>query len=321
MLEIILLFSFLTAVFIAYSILKFAVGKQKSINRIRKYTNIEEIREEKRKAARKEFKAGLNFIAKGVGSIRFLDSYKKRVQYQLNRAHILLKAEEYITVCMILFFIGGLLGLLSSGLLIFSIITGIVGWYIPSIVLKSRIKKRIKNLNEQLGDAIVLISNSLKAGYSFFQSVDIVVKEMSGPISEEFGLLQKEINLGMTTEAALENLVRRVSSDDLELVVIAVMIQRQVGGNLAEVLDNISSTIRDRIKIKGEVRTITAQGRMSGMIISLLPPALGLLIYLLNPEHISVLFKTTLGIAIIGFSVIMELIGIYFINRIVKIEV
>jgi tight adherence protein B len=205
--------------------------------------------------------------------------------------------------------------------ILFTVIASIIAWLFPTFILRARIKKRVKSLNEQLSDAIVLISNSLKAGYSFFQAVDIVAKEMTGPIAEEFALLQKEVNLGLTTEKALENLVARVKSDDLELVVIAVLIQRQVGGNLSEILDNISSTIRERVKIKGEVKTVTAQGRASGFIISLLPVGLGLILFVINPEHISTLFTDPIGIAILVFSVMMELIGIYFISKIVKIEI
>jgi tight adherence protein B len=321
MLQLILAASFVTAFLLAYSILKLYYTKRNAIIRLKKYINVEEIREEKKKTARREYKAGLYFIAKGINNAKFLENYKKGIQLQLTRAHILLKAEEFITVCLILFFVMGLLFFVVTNSLLYSAAMAIVGWLAPTFFVRSRIKKRIKSLNEQLSDAIVLISNSLKAGYSFFQAVDIVSKEMSGPIAEEFSLLQKEVNLGLTTEKALENLVSRVKSDDLELVVIAVLIQRQVGGNLSEILDNISSTIRERIKIKGEVKTVTAQGRASGFIISLLPVALGLILFVINPEHISTLFTDPIGILLLVFSVMMELIGIYFISKIVKIEI
>lgn len=320
MLNLIMLFSFISLSMIIYQLLKFYAGRQKSIYRLKRYINVEELREEKTKQSRKEFKAGLYVLAKGIGQLRFLDGYKKSVQFKLNRAHILLKAEEFITIRMIVFVTAGCLSALAGGSVFISAAVAAAGWFVPEMILKSQIKKRVKNINDQLGDAIVLISNSLKAGYSFFQSADIVAKEMPPPISDEFALLQKEINLGATTEKALENLIYRVGSDDLELVVTAVMIQRQTGGNLSEVLDNISCTIRDRVRIKGEVRTLTAQGRLSGLIISLLPPVLGFIIYLINPEHISLLFTNPLGMAILAFSALMELIGIYFINRIVRIE-
>ena len=321
MLELIFLLTFLSVILLLFPILKYCFNKKNSISRLDRYISIEYIKQERKRDSKKQYRIGLDIIARTIAGMRFMDGYKRKVQLQLVRAHVLLKAEEYITICIILFFVLALIAFVLSGELANALLAGVLGWFVPSIFLKSRIKKRVKDLNNQLGDAIVLISNSLKAGYSFFQAVDIVSKEMTGPIADEFALLQKEINLGLSTEKALENLVKRVTSDTLELVVTAVLIQKQVGGNLAEVLDNISSTIRERVKIKGEVKTITAQGRMSGLIISLLPPGLGVMIFLINPEHIGVLFKEPIGLGIVVFSIFMELIGIYFINRIVKIEV
>jgi len=326
MLQLILILSFITVLLFTYPLIKLVIGKKTSIERLKQYTNIEE-NEYKKKINKPEFKLGLNIIAKRVGSSKFLESYKKNIQLQLTRAHILLKAEEYIAVCIILIIAFTFLAMLITksmslaNMFLFMITAGIVGWLLPSMILKSKIKKRLKRLNEQLCDAIMLISNSLKAGCGFFQAIDAVAKEMTGPISEEFAYVQKEINLGVTTEKALENLVARVDSDDLELVVIAVLIQRQIGGNLSEVLDNISSTIRERISIKGEIKTVTAQGRMSGLIISLLPPGLGLIIFVINPQNMMPLFTNPMGIMIIVFSILMELTGIYFIRRIVNINI
>lgn len=313
--------AFITVILFTYPLLKLYFTKRNLISRVGRYLNAEEIKEESKKSAKKDFKPGLAFISKVVGSARFLNGYKKAVQFKLTKAHILLKSEEYITICIILF---AMLGVFAAALFQnagITIVAGGVGWLLPSIFLNAKIRAREKQLNEQLCDAIILISNSLKAGYSFFQAVDTVSKEMTGPVADEFILLQKEINLGLPTDNALENLVKRVSSDNLELVVTAVLIQRQVGGNLAEVLDNISSTIRDRVKIKGEIRTVTAQGKMSGVIISILPIALGVILYIINPEHIGLLFTDPIGIGILVFSVIMELIGIYFISKVVKIEI
>jgi tight adherence protein B len=322
MLNLILVSLFITMSVIFYLPAK-ALIKQKSISRLKRYINVEEIHEEKRKNNKKDLKSSLSFFSKGIENVRFLDGYKKKIQTQLTRAHLLLKPEEFIALCLILFFAAVLFVLLLKGLQNWpiSFIAGLTGWFLPGIILKSKMKKRVKNLNDQLGDTVALISNSLKAGYSFFQAIDMVAKEMTGPIAEEFSLLQKEINLGLTTEKALENLTIRVSSDDLELVITAVMIQRQTGGNLAEVLDNISTTIRDRVKIKGEIKTVTAQGRLSGWVISLLPLILAVMVFFINPEHISVMFTNPLGILMLAVSLLMELIGIILINKIVKIEV
>ena len=322
MLELILLLTFVTMLFITYPLTRFFLVKKNSISRLKKYINVEDMRDEKKKSSKRELKSSLSFVSKGIGNVRFLDGYKKKIQIQLTRAHLLLKAEEFITLCLIVFTVVFLLVIMLKGTIHWplAVLAGIAGWLLPSFILKSKIKKRVKNLNDQLGDAIILISNSLKAGYSFFQAIDTVSKEMTGPISEEFVLLQKEINLGLNTDKALENMANRVMSDDLELVVTAVMIQRQVGGNLAEVLDNISSTIRDRVRIKSEIKTATAQGRMSGLIISLLPIVLGIMVYLINPQLMSLLFTHPLGILILVVSVMMEGIGIFLIRKIVQIE-
>ncbi|MCX8131885.1 MAG: type II secretion system F family protein [Clostridia bacterium] len=327
MLQLIAVATFITVIMFLFPILKVLAVKKNSINRIKKYINMEELREEKKKSSNKELKIGFGIISKKIGNARFLDGYKKNIQMKLTRAHILLKPEEYITVCLFFFTAAALVTFLITSkeafnrAILLSVGAGMIGWLLPTFFLKSKIKRRLKQLNDQLCDAITLISNSLKAGYSFFQAVDTVAKEMNGPISDEFLLMQKEVNLGTTTEKALENLVARVDSDDLELVVTAVLIQRQVGGNLSEVLDNISTTIRERIKIKGEIRTVTAQGRMSGIIISLLPPALGLILFVVNPQHVGMLFNNPIGLGILVFSIFMELIGIYFITQIVKIDV
>lgn len=325
MLVVIIFFTFITAFLLVFGISRVFMARNKSILRLKNYSGIEEDREETKRSANKENKVKFALLTKGVGNAKFLDQYKKKVQFQLNRAHLLLKAEEYISFSIILCLISAISAFImfaqSDAVVLFCLIAGILGWFAPMIFVKVSIAKRMKLLNDQLSDAIVLISNSLKAGYSFFQAVDIVAKEMNGPIAEEFSLMQKEINLGVTTENALENLVGRVMNEDLELIVTAVLIQRQVGGNLAEVLDNIANTIRERVRIKDEVKTVTAQGKASGIIIALLPPILGFLLYLINKEHISLLFTDPLGIAILVFSIFMELIGIYFISQIVKIEV
>ena len=322
--NVLVILSFISVMLLSYQILKMIIGKHDYMSRLRRYTNVEESKEEKKKRGKREHSNSFGgALSKEIGKAKFLDSYKKKVQIELTKAHLLLKAEEFLTLSLIMFIVFFIIILMAKGLGMWPIalIFGIVGWFLPELVIKSKIKKRIKLLNEQLGDVITMISNSLKAGYSFFQAVDMVAEEMTGPISEEFTVLKKEVNLGLTTEKALENMTSRVSSEDLELVVTAVMIQRQVGGNLAEVLDNITSTIRDRVKIKGEIKTLTAQGRMSGMVISLLPVFLCGIIYLINPQQMSLLFTRPLGLLMIGIAVVMELIGIILIRKVVQIEI
>ena len=318
------LLSFISAFLLSYQLLKAIFGNHDYMSRLGSYTNVEETREERKKDRKKEngsFFGGM--LSRGIGKIKFFDGYKKKMQIELSRAHLLLKPEEFMTLSLILFSVFAVIILLIKGVGMWplALIAGTVGWFLPILAVKSKVKKRIKLLNEQLGDAIMMISNSMKAGFSFFQAINIVSEEMTGPISEEFTLMKKEVNLGLTTEKALENMASRVSSEDLELVITAVMIQRQVGGNLAEVLDNITSTIRDRVKIKGEIKTLTAQGKMSGMVISLLPAVLCGIIYLINPRQMSLLFTRPLGLVMVGIAVFMELTGIILIRKVVKIDI
>lgn len=318
MLLVILTSMIISFTLIIYLVLDGVIGRKSYISRVRKYIDIQE---EIKKETKKDFKVGLSIIGNTVSKLSIFGNYKNKVQKELIKAHILLKGEEFITLSIISFAGFSLLFTVILKNIVFGLIFGVLGWILPSIIVKQKKKKRIRLLNNQLADAIVLISNSLKAGYSFFQAIDMVSKEMQPPISDEFGQLQKEISLGYTTEQALENMANRVESDDLGLVIIAVLTQRQVGGNLAEILDNISGTIRDRLKIKGEIRTLTAQGRISGVIIAMVPVGIGLVLQIMNPEYLALLFNNKIGLCILGIALVMELVGIYSINKIIKIEV
>ncbi len=320
---LIVVLSFISAGLIYYLLIRLFAGKNDYMSRLGRYTNVEEFHEDRKRNKRRDGSAIRGAVSREIGKIRFLDGYKKKIQVELTRGHLLVKAEEFLAFNMIMFFLLFLMVILTKGIGMWplALVAGIGGWLMPSFFVKNRIKKRLKLLNEQLGDAITMMSNSLKAGYSFFQAVDMVAEEMSGPIAEEFGILKKEVNLGLNTEKALENMVNRIKSEDLELMVTAVMIQRQVGGNLAEVLDKITETIRDRVKIKGEMKALTAQGRVSGLVISLLPVILCGIIYLINPEQMSLLFTRPLGLLMVGLAVVMEFTGIMLIRKLVKIEI
>ncbi len=295
-----------------------------SIKRIGRYIDKEDqLVQEKTKQpkAKMDYRYGLGILSSGIKRAKFLDGYKKRVKSKLVTAHVPLKPEEFITIGIISLVVMAALFFLITFSILLALVGGVIGWFLPSIIVKSRRKKRLKELNDQLGDVITMISNSLKAGYSFFQTVELVSREMSGPAAEEFTILRKEVSLGVATELALENMVERAQSEDLEIVVTAILIQRQTGGNLAEILDNISETIRERVKVKKEVKTLTATGRMSGMVVSLLPVAMFLIINMINPQYMGVLFDGPIGIGIVVYAIISEFIGIMLVNKIVKIEV
>ncbi|MBC7326231.1 MAG: type II secretion system F family protein, partial [Moorella sp. (in: Bacteria)] len=177
----------------------------------------------------------------------------------------------------------------------------------PVLLVKAIAKKRVLRFNGQITDTLLIMANSLRAGFSFLQAVEVVQREMPPPIGREFGRTFRELSLGTPVEEALTSLVKRVKSEDLSLVVTAVLIQRQVGGNLAEVLEKIAHTIQERVRIQGEIRTLTAQGRLSGTIISVLPVFLVVVMLLINPGYISALFTHPTGRLILGAAAMAEL--------------
>ena len=167
----------------------------------------------------------------------------------------------------------------------------------------------------------MLLSNSLRAGSSFLQSIELVSRESPAPMGPEMGRVVREVNLGLSMEEALSNLVRRIKSDDLDLMVTAIGVQQQVGGNLAEILDTIAFTIRERVRIKGEIRTLTAQGRYSGYLVAFLPIAIMVTLNLINPEFMSPLFTELIGQILLVVGGIMMAIGFFAIQKITNIKV
>ena len=204
----------------------------------------------------------------------------------------------------------------------------LIGFFLPRFWLGRRKSGRLNAFNKQLPDTIMLIANALRAGSSFLQAVELVVRETRPPISTEFGRVIREVNLGLPFDQALENMVRRVRSDDLELMATAIAIQHQVGGNLAEILDSIAYTIRERVRIKGEIRTLTAQQRLSGYVVGFLPIALAGFLFVAAPGFMDPMFANPpavlglpAGVVILIFGGFMMFIGFMFIRKIVDIEV
>jgi tight adherence protein B len=197
----------------------------------------------------------------------------------------------------------------------------LVGWLAPHFLLGRSEKARLKLFSQQLPDALSIVANALRSGYSFLQAMDVVSREMPDPIAKEFNLVLRETRVNIPVEDALNNLVNRVKSPDLDLVVTAVSIQRQVGGNLAEVLDKISGTIKDRVRLQGEIRTLTTQGRFSGWIVCLLPIGLALMFQLISPGYLNPLFQNPIGWFLVLIGVVMQGIGIFMIRNMVNLEV
>jgi tight adherence protein B len=244
-----------------------------------------------------------------------------KLELLLARAGLPLKPEEYVLFQWIsTALIGGLLFLITNHLL-FLIIGCILGFYLPRWYLAKKQRERMSKFNESLPDMISTIVGSLRAGFSFPQALKSVTEEAGSPIKEEMESVLKEMQYGSSLEDSLNSLKERMPSDDLDLMIQAILIQRQVGGNLATVLDKIVETIRDRTKIQGQIKTLTAQGRLSGIVIALLPFILSFVLYFVEPDYISTLFKHPIGLALIVAAVFSGLIGFIMIKKITTIEV
>lgn len=234
---------------------------------------------------------------------------------------IRLKANEFLYFWAGLTLIPMMLVLLFSGNIITGAALSIIGISIPPFIVSSARKKREELFTKQLGDATIIMGNSIKGGFTFLQSMENIAEEMQPPISTEFKKVLREIHYGVKQEDALNHMVERTKNKDLELLISAVMTSAQVGSNLSDILDTISNTIRDRIRIKNEIKTLTAQGRMSGLVIGLLPIVLILAIMVLTPSYFEGFFDSTIGKILIAVSVLLEITGFAIINKIINIKV
>jgi tight adherence protein B len=210
----------------------------------------------------------------------------RNIAIELARADLKLTVAEFFALTVISIVGFAALAWLIYGNFVLVLIGVVAGYFAPKIFVKFRQRSRLKAFNNQVGDAIQLMANGLRAGYSMLQAMDALAREMPPPISLEFRRLVQEIGLGINSERAFNNLLRRVPSDDLDLMITAINVQSEVGGNLAEILEIIGEVIRERVRIKGEIQVLTAQGQLSGYVISALPIVLGLLLYAMNQKYI-----------------------------------
>lgn len=256
-------------------------------------------------------------IANGLGRL----PQGKRIELMMQQADWPIRGTEFEAILLLW---GGLVGLVTflvtlKGAMFF--VGALVGILMGLALLGLRIRRRRKKFTNQLGDMLTMVANALRAGFSFMQAFELISREMDAPMGREVQLVVNEVNLGNTLESALDNMQRRVASPDFELVVTAVLIQRQVGGDLASILDTISETIAERVRMRREVMTLTAQGRASGWVLVIIPFALSGAIYVISPGYLDPLLTTEIGHMFIVGAVLLELIGIVVIRRIVDIKI
>jgi tight adherence protein B len=244
-----------------------------------------------------------------------------KLQAILRQADLKISVYRFVTSTLIGGFVTGLLAYLFSGSLIAMLLATGLAMAGPFFYVTHKRRRRFRAFTEQLPDALELMTRSLQAGHSFSSALQMVATEMPEPIAREFGKTYEEQNLGLNIKAALENLAERVPILDLKLCVTAVLIQREIGGNLSEVLRNIGHTIRERFRIQGEIRVKSAQARLSGVIVSTLPFFMFFWITLVNPDYMKPMYEHPWGYWILGAGIGMQFVGWLIIKKIVNIQV
>ena len=247
---------------------------------------------------------------------------------ELARADLKFKVAEYYALIFISSLGGGVIAFLLQSHPVSFLIGAIAGFFAPRFYVKRQQAVRVRKFDDQLGDMLNLMTNGLRAGYSTMQAMEAVSRELPAPISDEFRRVVQEIQIGIPMEKALENVLRRIPSEDLDFVVTAINVQREVGGNLSEILDTISFTIRERVRIKGEIRVMTANVRASGAILSMIPLGLGLALWFISPDYIGTFFapndvvpQPACGIVAVAVIIGMILAGYFVMMKIADIEV
>ncbi len=278
---------------------------------------------EGKKLDRKKFDFIVQFRVANQQLKNRLLTKKKNIKLELilKRAGVPLKPEEYLLFQFISTTLLGMFLYIFSGNLFFLILGFVIGYFIPVWWVKKKQAERMKKFNESLPDMITTVVGSLRAGFSFPQALKTVVEEANAPMKDEMEIVLREMQYGSSIEEALASLKERMPSEDLELMIQAILIQRQVGGNLATVLDKIVATIRDRTRIQQQILTLTAQGRLSGIVIGLLPIILAIVIYFIEPAYIGTLFSHPIGLGMIVIGIFSGIIGFILIRKLTVIEV
>ena len=254
---------------------------------------------------------------------RWLSSqeYEPRLRLLMLQADLRLRPAEWIALCAGAAVACFLLGLTATHGLGAALLLGALGAAVPQMVLSSRRQARRRRFDLQLPDALMLLTSALRAGYSFSLAMQTVAEELPPPLAVEFAWATGEVKLGVPLDVALGRVLARTQSPDLDLVVTAILIQLPLGGNLAEVLDAIAETIRERVRITGEVQTLTAEGRLSAGILIVLAPALALLLSLHSPDYFQPLLQSPFGHLLIGGAIAGQIVGALIIRRMVTLEV
>jgi tight adherence protein B len=304
--------SAMLSVFLLYvGVLTIRLRQNESVDRLRNFT------------APQRARAGDSAL---VGAIAGMDSWLTRRNFGANIARNLAQADmkltvtEYVLLHVGLFALGLPLGALALKTPIASLPVALIMLFVPGFYVSSARGKRLKAFNEQIPSALDSLSNSLRGGYGLVQAMSLVAAELPAPMSVEMQRVVSEVSYGLPYDLSFKNMLRRNPGTDLSMVVTAIEINLEVGGNLAEILDNIGAIIRDRIRIQGQIHAYTAQARFSGLVLTALPFLLAALIYVTNPAYLSQLWTTTFGLIMIGVAAVMMVLGSLVMNKIAQID-
>ena len=268
---------------------------------------------------------GTGWIPASVTSFgkRFADSrgFGGRLDAELEAAGVSIRSGEFVVISVGAALLGVVLGAALLHKPILALAIGAGAGLGPWLALRMAMKKRAEKLREQLPDVLTIMASSLRAGHSFMQALDTVAREVPQPAATEFQRVVAEVRLGRPGEDALDALAERVGSDDFRWAVLAVNIQREVGGNLAEILDNVADTLRERAMMRRQIQVLTAEGRLSAWVLALLPCAIGLYMFAANPDYIGLLVTTRIGIIMLISAGCLLGVGVAWMRKIVNIDV
>ncbi len=299
-------------IYLIFSILSvlifYAVSRQNLKKRMRSITLVkdEQALLKERKQKRKKNLINLTYIPDSILAA-------------VNGAALNIRVDEFVLIWISVTLLPALIWNIFTDNLLQTIIIAVIGSILPPLYINIVTGKRREKFANQLGDALMLMSNSLRSGFSFEQSLYTVGENMADPIASEFMTVQRELNVGISLEQSLDSLGERMQNADIRLLTSAVLIQRKVGGNLAEIMDTISKTIQDRIKLKNHIATITAQGKASGILIGTLPIALFVVISMINPEYMSIMYETLFGRILCATGIVMEILGFIVIKKMIDL--
>ncbi len=253
------------------------------------------------------------------------NAWAERTSLDLERANLHLRVGEYLLARVFLAVLFAFLGLLIVGLrtqgLLLAIPMGFLGFMLPALYLGLRKGRRQQAIQRQLVEAITLIANSLRSGFGFLQGVQAAAQQLTPPIADELNHLVQDISLGVSTDQALADMGRRVDSQDLDIAITAIVVQRSTGGNLSEILDSVAETMRERERVQGEISTLTAEKRLSGNVLAVYPAVIAALMFLIHPDVMSTLWTSSTGVTLLVIAVVLQVIGFIAIRKIVTIDI